>query len=210
MRVRAMVTMLGALAVCGAAPAGASADCPGADEAPTASNLAAVSDASLCLLNGERTARGLGALTANLVLARVALAHSREMVASGTFSHDSPDGTAFDERILDAGYRSLDTGVAVGENIAWGSGSLATPRQIVTAWMASPGHRSNILARDFREAGMGVVLGTPTGEASGATYTTDFGAWRQKKVRAAPHRRRTARRAHRRAAKRSGHRRQHP
>jgi len=62
----------------------------------------------------------------------------------------------------------------VGENIAWGSGSLATPREIERGWMRSPRHRANILSQRFREIGAGVAAGTPE-RAGGATYTTDFG-----------------------------------
>jgi hypothetical protein len=62
----------------------------------------------------------------------------------------------------------------VGENIGWGQGALTTPRSIVDAWMASPGHRENLLSRDYTEVGLG-ALGTP-GAGAGATYTTDFGS----------------------------------
>ena len=65
----------------------------------------------------------------------------------------------------------------VGENLAWGSGTRSTPREIVNAWMKSPGHRANILQRRFREIGIGVVFEAPHGSSStAATYTTTFGA----------------------------------
>ena len=38
-----------------------------------------------------------------------------------------------------------------GENLAWGSGSRSTPSSIVRAWMASDGHRANILSAAFRD-----------------------------------------------------------
>jgi serralysin len=38
----------------------------------------------------------------------------------------------------------------------------------------SAGHRANILNGSFRQSGIGVAVGTPTG-AGGATYTHDFG-----------------------------------
>ncbi|MDQ6914440.1 MAG: CAP domain-containing protein [Actinomycetota bacterium] len=181
------------------------AACAGADEAPDANNLGVVSDASLCLLNGERSARGLGSLTANGLLGRAAVAHSAEMVSSGVFSHESPDGTPFDQRILAAGYRPLGGAWTVGENIAWGSGSLATPRSIVAAWMASAPHRANILEPDFQEIGVGVVQGTPSGDP-GATYTTDFGARdRPVRIAARPHRK-VKKRVHKRARAHRAHR----
>jgi uncharacterized protein YkwD len=201
MQARWIATIAAGLALGGVAPASAAAACAGADDAPTAANLGALGDASLCLLNGERAAHGLSALTPNPLLAGAAVAHSAEMVRSGSFSHDSPDGTAFDARILAAGYRPLGGAWTVGENIAWGTGPLATARSIVAAWMASPGHRANILDGDFQEIGVGLAVGTPAGDADGATNTNDFGA-RDGPVRAAtrPHRK-VKKRVHRRARK---------
>ena len=46
----------------------------------------------------------------------------------------------------------------------------------MVAWMNSPGHRANILNGEFLEVGVGVVQGTPTGNANGATYANHFGA----------------------------------
>lgn len=63
---------------------------------------------------------------------------------------------------------------SVGENIAYGTGTLGTPKAIVDAWMHSPGHRANILDRSFREIGLGVRLGSPVG-SDGATYVHNFG-----------------------------------
>ena len=67
----------------------------------------------------------------------------------------------------------------LGENLGWGSGSMATPAEMVDAWMHSEGHRSNILYPRYREIGIGVTLGAPQelqpGETGAATYTTEFG-----------------------------------
>ncbi len=74
--------------------------------------------------------------------------------------------------------RASRAGYEVGENIAWGTLSLATPRAIVAAWMASPAHRANILDANFRETGIGVTPRPPASLAhgqAGAIYTQDFG-----------------------------------
>jgi uncharacterized protein YkwD len=65
---------------------------------------------------------------------------------------------------------------SLGENIAWGSGAKASPKAIVSAWMASPPHRRNILTRKYRRIGIGVATGAPVAGVNGATYVTDFGA----------------------------------
>ena len=78
----------------------------------------------------------------------------------------------FAARIRKAGYR----GYTLGEDLAWGSGTLGTARAIVAAWMHSPGHRANILNGRFREIGLGVARGAPVGGQDRAgTYVTDFG-----------------------------------
>ena len=68
----------------------------------------------------------------------------------------------------------------LGENLAWGSHNLATPRSIVRGWMKSPGHRANMLQPQFRHIGIGIVRAAPTGANNAATYAAEFG-------RALPH-----------------------
>ncbi len=57
----------------------------------------------------------------------------------------------------------------VGENLAWGTDSLSSPGAIMAAWMASPGHRTNILTADYREIGIGAVAGVPADHTTGVT-----------------------------------------
>ena len=61
------------------------------------------------------------------------------------------------DRILRARYVREDQGWTLGENLAWGTGSLSTPRGAVEAWMNSPGHRANLLKRRYRDVGIGIV-----------------------------------------------------
>jgi uncharacterized protein YkwD len=100
------------------------------------------------------------------------------MVKDDFFEHTTPEGVTMVDRILRAKYVREDQGWALGENLAWGTGSYGTPRGAVEAWMDSPGHRANILKRSFRDMGVGVVLGVPVSDAAGATYTVDFGVKR--------------------------------
>jgi uncharacterized protein YkwD len=98
------------------------------------------------------------------------------MVARNYFSHDSLGGGDFVDRIRKAGYMAPRTFPTLGEDLAWGSGTLGEPGAIVASWMASPGHRANILGRQFREAGIGVAFGDPGAGEDGATYALDFGS----------------------------------
>ena len=151
--------------------------CIGADLPPTALTLAIAKKATLCLVNVERQTRGLRALRDNSRIDKAALSHSRDMVARGYFDHVTPNGGDPVSRLLHVHYLSYTSaGWSVGEDLAWGSGIDATPRQIVSSWMASPPHRANILHASFRDAGIGVALGAPESTPlPGATYTLDFG-----------------------------------
>jgi uncharacterized protein YkwD len=126
---------------------------------------------TLCLINRERARHGLRGLRLDPRLSAASLGHSRNMVRHRFFEHGN-----FVARIINARYVRPRTAWSLAENIAWGSGSLGTPGQIVRAWMNSPGHRANILNGRFRDIGVGIALGAPAGGVrDGATYTTDFG-----------------------------------
>jgi uncharacterized protein YkwD len=160
------------------AVAKAAAECPDSDLMPTADNLGRIRKAVLCLHNEIRAQHHLSALRSNGRLRKAALGHSRDMVANDYFEHTTPAGVTMVDRILKARYVRANQGWSLGENLAWGTGSYGTPRGAVDAWMESPGHRDNILRRDYREVGVGVVVGVPSDHGSGATYTLDFGVRR--------------------------------
>jgi len=126
--------------------------------------------------NRIRAEHGLRRLCVNPILERAARAHSREMLQKQYFSHDSYDGQSFYERLISFGYTPNGYRYwAVGENIAWGSGSYGRPAHIMNAWMHSPEHRANILNGDYREVGIGVSRGTFAGYRGASIYTVDFG-----------------------------------
>ena len=143
---------------------------------PDRANLATVAEATLCLLNGERADRGLAALRLNDRLQRAALGHGNDMVDHQYFAHAGRDGSQPADRIRATGYLSGGGAWRIGENLAWGTGELATPKAIMAAWMGSTGHRANILQPAYREIGFGVVAGNPaSAQNGGATFVTEFG-----------------------------------
>jgi uncharacterized protein YkwD len=131
------------------------------------------------LINRERVTRNEAPLRPNARLGRAAQGHSESMSADDYFEHYGPEGQTPLSRMRAAGYISSSrVGFEVGENIAWGTRRLATPRAIVAAWMASPEHRANILDANYRETGIGVTPQPPASLAEGqpgAIYTQDFG-----------------------------------
>ena len=180
-----LAIVLALAALCAPVPAQARPEATSSQEGcadtslmPTRANLELVREAVLCLHNRERARHGLPRLRENPKLRRAAERHTSNMVIARFFDHTSPSGTTMVDRIRGTGYTKHARAWALGENIAWGSGSLATAAQIHRSWMNSPGHRANILQRSFREIGIGIETGLPvrlSAAQSGATYTTDFG-----------------------------------
>jgi uncharacterized protein YkwD len=172
----ALPLLLLATVAAGAGPASAATVCASTDGPTARTSTVALGNAALCLVNQERTSRGFKPLGPNRRLARAAVGHANDMVVQGYFSHDSADGQSFVDRIRNAGYIVPRAFPSLGEDLAWGSGTLGTPREIVQAWMESPGHRANILSRRFRQAGLGVAFGDPGAGMDGVTYALDFGS----------------------------------
>jgi len=124
------------------------------------------------LHNQARADNGLGPLCVDPILTEAARAHSQDMINQGYFSHTSPDGEDFPDRLRRFGYTSN----SVGENIGWGSGSLGEPDVRFEEWMNSSEHRPNILNDNFRDIGIGTSTGTYKGYNNTTMYTVDFGS----------------------------------
>jgi uncharacterized protein YkwD len=146
---------------------------------PQASNLPLIRASVLCLINTERAEHGKEPLQSNTNLEQAAESHGREMLALDYFAHVAPSGLTPVERIRETGYvPSSEVGYVLGENLAWGTLSLATPEAIVNAWIASPEHLANILEGRYRETGIDVEPQAPESLAEGvegALYTQEFG-----------------------------------
>jgi uncharacterized protein YkwD len=152
--------------------------CPDANLAPGPYDVAQVRAATLCLVNRERARHGERSLYWNDRLIHAAQLHTESMAFGDYFAHAGSHGETPLARMRRAGYiYSSRLGFEVGENIGWGSLWLGTPRAVVAAWMASPGHRANILDGRFRDTGVGVSphLGALANGQRGGIYTQDFG-----------------------------------
>lgn len=153
--------------------------CAGANRVPTGSTLNRAARSTLCLLNAQRAVHGLRRLHPNRALRHSAGRYARSLVANRFFGHVAPNGQTLQARMSRSGYLRGANGWAYGENLAWGSGAKGTPAQIVAAWMASPGHRANILSARWRHIGIGIAPGAPVaGVGHAASYVTHFG-WRE-------------------------------
>ncbi|MDD3852511.1 MAG: CAP-associated domain-containing protein [Syntrophomonadaceae bacterium] len=108
---------------------------------------------TLDLVNVERVKRGLSILTWDADIASVARKHSQDMQYRDYFAHDNPDGKTPFDRIESAG---IDYKMA-GENIALNYNAISAHESL----MNSPGHRRNILEKDFKRLGVGISLDDP-------------------------------------------------
>jgi uncharacterized protein YkwD len=152
--------------------------CADADLQPTRGNLDRLAKATLCLVNKERTRRDRQPVTRHRSLTKVASSYARQMVDNKFFDHVTPRGTTLTQRVRTTSYLEGLRRWRIGENLAWGTGTLGSPAQTVRAWMRSPGHRRNMLDRRFREIGIGVAVGIPVAlrnAPTGATYAHVFG-----------------------------------
>ncbi len=133
----------------------------------------------LVLVNAERVANSCPSMTLNTQLSQAAQRHSDDMAMNNFFSHVSSDGSTITDRVNATGY----TYSLIAENIAAGQ---ATPREVFSAWMSSPGHRANIMNCSLTDMGLGFYyqsddqpdVRTSTASASGPYYyywTQTFG-----------------------------------
>ncbi len=96
----------------------------------------------VALVNQERAKQGLAPLTKTTALDQTA--RVRVVEISQKYSHDRPDGSAC--------FTAFPDSNAAGENIARGSDS---PASVMSGWMNSSTHRSNILNGSFVHIGVG-------------------------------------------------------
>lgn len=106
----------------------------------------------ISLTNVSRVSFGLNQLTFNSKLEKAAQAKADDMLQKGYFAHTAPDGKTPWDFIANAGYNYI----SAGENLAV---NFSEAEDVETAWMNSPGHKANILNKNFEEIGIGVSQG---------------------------------------------------
>lgn len=129
---------------------------------PSIDDVKSLEQKVIDLVNQQRANNGLPALKANWEICRVARYKSQDMINKGYFAHQSPTyGSPFN-MMENFGIKFS----AAGENIAYGQ---RTPQEVMTTWMNSPGHRSNILNATYNQIGVGVAK-----TSSGTFYWTQM------------------------------------
>lgn len=161
----ALLSVAAALAV--AAPPAAAAPCAGQNNATASAT--AQERAMRCLVNRARANRGLDPLAAPSSLAWAAGRKSADILRCDEFSHEAC-GRDSEYWVKRSGYDGC-----AGENIAYASGSAATPRYIFRLWMNSQGHRENILRPTYDDIGIGLQIGELEGVRNAHVWTQSFG-----------------------------------
>ncbi len=128
------------------------------DDPLTAQDPADAERELLELINRDRRAIGLGALKSDRRLAAIARAHSAEMAATLVVAHISPRTGSAADRVQRTGLRPS----LVSENV----GRAYYAAQAERGFMASPGHRANLIDPRITHVGVGVIAGRV--EAGGA------------------------------------------
>lgn len=116
-------------------------------------------------VNDIRAAHNLRPLQVDATLVRAARDYSATLIRRDIFTHGS-----LGPRLAGYGVR----GPMYGENLAWGKGERATAQGIVRGWMASPGHRANLLRPGWTRIGIGALVGTFRGYGGATVVTADF------------------------------------
>jgi uncharacterized protein YkwD len=112
------------------------------------------------ITNRARALNGnLSALKENSKLDFSAEKKLQDMFAKQYFEHTSPSGVGVSDLGAQVGYEYI----IIGENLALGN--FKDDQSLVDAWMASPGHRANILNKRYTEIGVSVGKGTYNGKS---------------------------------------------
>ena len=126
-----------------------------------------------CLVNYARPQAGLPRLADTRKLNTSALNKAADVLRCNQFSHEAC-GRDFLYWFRRSGYTDGRCWWA-GENLAWGSGSLGSPRAVFKAWLKSPPHRANILSSDYTEFGISLRSGALSGNSGAHLWVNHFG-----------------------------------
>jgi uncharacterized protein YkwD len=123
------------------------------------------------LVNDERNANGRSRLLLDEKLSSVAREHSQDMAKRGYFDHVDPAGKTPRKRVESVGISCNTVGENIFQNNLYTSFTIKSGRKsydwstmeqiastTVMGWMASPGHRKNIVSKDYLRGGLGVAI----------------------------------------------------
>lgn len=122
----------------------------------------------LPLINAQRTSAGVSPLSINSQLQSSAYLKVQDMCNNNYWGHVSPSGKSMGSFVAAAGYSYS----MIGENLANG---YLTDSAVFSAWMASAGHRANILNSGYKHLGIASKQCAVNGKSTTLTVA-HFGA----------------------------------
>jgi len=150
----------------------------------------AIEAAIVEMTNQARQQEGVASLRSDAALADIARYHSGDMAEREYLAHTSPEGVSVSDRYERFGYACRvplggGTYATGSENIGYtyhgervvNYGYIDDEKDVaeslVDGWMASPGHRENMLKPYWRNIGVGVAI-TETSEGTRVYATQNF------------------------------------
>lgn len=125
----------------------------GAANLPYQTELEVFRKEILRLTNAERTKQGLAAFKSDAALDKVGDARAGEIIRFYSGQHLRPDKRKWSTILGEYGIFWK----ACGENITHGQ---KTPEAVIASWMNSPGHKANILNKNYTHLGVGARVTT--------------------------------------------------
>ncbi len=110
----------------------------------------------LIATNKIRYEKGLSQLKLDSELSQAAANKAADMFRKNYWAHIAPDGITPWNFIKNSNYEYL----YAGENLARG---FSNTSEVVSAWMASPTHRDNMLSANYNDVGFAIATGPLTG-----------------------------------------------
>ena len=127
---------------------------PPSPDVGTPSREGALNQADIfAIVNKERNAALLPSLTFNKRLSAIAEIKALDMINKQYFAHVAPDGTDIAALAKRYAYQYIN----LGENLAMGD--FVSSNEVMIGWMNSPGHKANILNKNYTEIGISAVEG---------------------------------------------------
>jgi len=121
------------------------------------------------LINQVRLDEGLPPLAASTLLKNAAQRHAEDMAENGRIDQVGSDGSTYQQRISEAGYRAWENGLLVNESI-WAG--LGTAENALNWFREQPERWEMFVDSRYREVGVGYAR-----DAQGINYfTIDFGS----------------------------------
>ena len=137
--------------------ASAGGGCPHASSSPNEASKAQFARSIRCLINNERTSRGLNALKNNSDLRGIQVDHVRKMLAQDCFEHRCAGESSLNRRLFESGYLDGADSYKFGEIFGYEE----TPNEMIDRWLTRDYDRNNILNPKFEDIGAAAGFGSP-------------------------------------------------